>query len=119
MSAFSAINAPTDGMTERIENVTVQTKANVYFDGQCVSHTLCLPDGSRKSVGVILPSTLHFETGAAEVMQCVAGSCEYKVNGMEQWEPCGPGDRFSVPNRTEFSIRVEPGEMFHYICHFN
>jgi uncharacterized protein YaiE (UPF0345 family) len=113
------MNASTvDSASDRLEGVSVQKRANVYFDGQCVSHTLWLPDGSRKSVGVILPSTLHFETGAAEVMECVAGSCEYKIAGMDHWQPCGVGDSFAIPNHTEFSIRVEPGEIFHYLCHF-
>ena len=47
----------------QFDNVAVIKKANVYFDGKCVSHTVQFPDGSRKSVGVILPSTLTFRTG--------------------------------------------------------
>ncbi|MBP7502274.1 MAG: DUF1255 family protein, partial [Aquabacterium sp.] len=39
---------------------TVATQASVYFDGKCVSHTVTLADGVRKSVGVILPATLTF-----------------------------------------------------------
>ena len=47
-------------MTETIQSVAVATKANVYFDGKCVSHSLTLADGTKKSIGVILPSTLTF-----------------------------------------------------------
>jgi hypothetical protein len=44
-------------MTQEIQfdGVSVVKKANVYFDGKCVSHTVILADGVRKSVGVILP----------------------------------------------------------------
>uniref|UniRef100_E6PPT5 Uncharacterized protein n=1 Tax=mine drainage metagenome TaxID=410659 RepID=E6PPT5_9ZZZZ len=43
----------------------VTPRANVYFDGRCVSHDLQLADGSRKSVGIILAgSELTFNTGA-------------------------------------------------------
>ena len=52
---------------------TVATQANVYFDGKCVSHTVTLADGVRKSVGVILPAALTFNTGAPEIMETVAG----------------------------------------------
>jgi uncharacterized protein YaiE (UPF0345 family) len=38
-----------------------------------------LADGTKKSVGVMLPATLTFNTGAPEIMECVAGSCEYKL----------------------------------------
>ncbi|WP_411024431.1 pyrimidine/purine nucleoside phosphorylase, partial [Salmonella sp. s56041] len=48
---------------------SVATQANVYFDGKCVSHTVTLADGTRKSVGVILPATLTFNTGAPEIME--------------------------------------------------
>ncbi|MFN8954984.1 MAG: pyrimidine/purine nucleoside phosphorylase, partial [Burkholderiales bacterium] len=60
--------------TQTIDGVSVNTQANVYFDGKCVSHGLTLADGTQLSVGVILPSTLTFNTGAPEIMECVGGS---------------------------------------------
>jgi len=102
--------------TLRIDGASVATQANVYFDGKCISHGLTLADGSRKSVGVILPSTLTFNTGAPEVMECVAGACEYRLEGAEAWLRCEAGDRFTVPGNARFDIRVT--DAFHYICHF-
>jgi uncharacterized protein YaiE (UPF0345 family) len=102
--------------TEKLDVSSVATKANVYFDGKCVSHSITLADGTKKSVGVILPATLTFNTGAAEIMECVAGACEYKLAGSNEWRQSGPGDRFSVPANSSFEIRV--GEAYHYICHF-
>ena len=52
-------------MTDKI-NAVISTRANVYFDGKCVSHSIELADGTKKSVGVVLPSTLRFNTGAPE-----------------------------------------------------
>ena len=106
----------TTAPTTKIDGVTVNTTASVYFDGKCVSHQLTFPDGSRKSVGVVLPSTLTFNVGAAEIMECVAGSCEYRLQGSDNWLSSGPGDRFSVPANSRFDIRVT--EAYHYICHF-
>lgn len=103
-------------ITQEIGGVTVTTKANVYFDGKCVSHGIQFPDGTRKSVGVVLASTLTFNTGAPEIMECVAGECEYRLAGSTEWKRSGPGDRFSVPGQSSFDIRV--GESYHYICHF-
>jgi hypothetical protein len=42
--------------TPHFHNVTVSTTASVYFDGKCVSHGITLADGTKKSVGVVLPS---------------------------------------------------------------
>jgi len=102
--------------TEKIDNVSVITRANVYFDGKCVSHGITLADGSKKSVGVILPATLTFNTGAPEIMECVAGSCEYKLAGADGWVKSSAGEQFSVPGHSSFDIRVT--ETYHYICHF-
>jgi uncharacterized protein YaiE (UPF0345 family) len=102
--------------TETLAGVSVGTRANVYFDGKCVSHSLTLPDGTKKSVGVVLPATLTFNTGAAEIMECVAGSCEYKLAGSDSWQTSTAGQRFSVPANSSFQIRV--AEAYHYICHF-
>ena len=33
--------------TETISNVTVTTKASIYFDGKCISHGITLADGTR------------------------------------------------------------------------
>lgn len=102
--------------TTQISGVTVATQANVYFDGKCVSHSLTLADGTKKSVGVILPATLTFNTGAPEIMECVAGGCEYLLAGSSGWQHSGPGDKFHVPGNSSFQIRVS--EAYHYICHF-
>ncbi|MDE2618501.1 MAG: pyrimidine/purine nucleoside phosphorylase [Burkholderiales bacterium] len=104
-------------MTQQYNGVTVATQANVYFDGKCVSHSITLADGTRKSVGVVLPATLTFNTGAPEIMECVAGSCEYKLKGTDAWVKSVAGQKFSVPGNSSFEIRVT--EPYHYICHFD
>lgn len=102
--------------TTQIDDVSVNTQASVYFDGKCISHGITLADGTKKSVGVVLPATLTFNTGAPEIMECVAGSCEYKLAGSDAWLKSLPGDKFSVPGNSKFDIRV--AEAYHYICHF-
>jgi purine/pyrimidine-nucleoside phosphorylase len=104
--------------TESIANISVITKANVYFDGKCVSHGITLADGTKKSVGVVLPASLTFNTGAAEIMECVAGSCEYKLAGSDAWVKSSAGEQFSVPGNSSFDIRVTDVAGYHYICHF-
>jgi uncharacterized protein YaiE (UPF0345 family) len=98
-----------------LSNATVDPRANVYFDGRCVSHSIRLPDGSRKSVGVILPSILTFTTGAPEVMELVEGECRVRLAGGE-WMPYAGGQSFRVPGDSAFDIEVS--KALHYICHF-
>ena len=102
--------------TSTLDGVCVATQANIYFDGKCVSHALSLPDGTKKSVGVVLPSTLTFNTGAAETMECTGGSCEYRLDGSDIWLTSRPGEQFSIPAQSKFDIRV--GDAYHYLCHY-
>ena len=95
---------------------SVGTKANVYFDGKCVSHTVTLADGTTKSVGVVLPATLNFGTGAPEVMELVEGSCRVRLAGSTEWQAYRGGQSFKVPGNSSFDIEVT--ETLHYICHF-
>jgi uncharacterized protein YaiE (UPF0345 family) len=100
----------------RFDNVSVIKRANVYFDGKCVSHTVTLADGTNKTVGVILPSSLTFNTGAPEIMEGVGGSCKVRLQGEGEWKTYGPGESFAVPGNSSFEISCD--EPYHYVCHF-
>ena len=100
----------------QFDNVSVVKQANVYFDGKCVSHTVVFADGTKKSVGVILPAVLRFNTGAPEVMEGVAGACRVRLAGESDWKAYGAGESFSVPGDSSFEIACD--EPYHYVCHF-
>ena len=100
----------------QFDNVSVVKQANVYFDGKCVSHTIHFPDGTRKTIGVILPSSLTFNTGAPEVMEINAGVCKVRLAGENEWKTYRAGEKFSVPGNASFDI--ETVEMLDYVCHF-
>ncbi len=65
----------------QFDGVSVSKKANIYFDGKCVSHTVTLPNGIRKSVGVILPCPLRFDLSTNEIMEVVEGTAYVSING--------------------------------------
>lgn len=100
----------------QFDNVSVVKKANVYFDGKCVSHTVQFPDGTKKTVGVIFPSSLVFNTGAPEIMEINGGVCKVRLKGESEWKTYQAGEKFSVPGNSSFDI--ETVEMLDYVCHF-
>ena len=102
---------------EQFENVTAVCKANVYFDGKVVSHTILLADGSRKTLGLIYPGTYTFNTGAPERMEIVAGNCRARNKGQDAWTAYPAGTFFRVPGQSSFEIAVEQGQA-QYICSF-
>jgi purine/pyrimidine-nucleoside phosphorylase len=102
----------------QFSNVTVQTKANVYFDGRVVSHTVLFPDGSKKTLGLIYPGSFHFKTGAPERMEIVAGACTVTLDGTNNpTAGYGAGQHFDVPGNSGFTIAVTAG-ICEYICSF-
>jgi uncharacterized protein YaiE (UPF0345 family) len=97
--------------------VTVLTKANVYFDGKVVSHSLLFPDGRKKTLGVIQPGRFHFSTDQAERMEIVAGTCHVKLDGRDEVTEYVAGGVFEVPAKSGFDIEVKTGQC-EYICSF-
>ena len=55
-------------LPSQFAGVTVLTKANIYFDGNVVSHTVLMPNNAKKTLGLIRPGSYYFKTGAAERM---------------------------------------------------
>ena len=100
----------------QLNGVSVVKKSNVYFDGKCVSHTIQFADGTKKTVGVILPSSLTFNTGAPEVMEGVGGACRVRLKGETEWKTYAAGQSFDVPGNSSFEIACD--EPYHYVCHF-
>jgi len=98
------------------ENVSVDKKGNVFFDGKCVSHSVIFPDGSRKTVGVILPSTLTFNITKPEVMEITSGTCRVKIGDDPDFKTYNAGDQFSVTANSRFVI--ETNEVVNYVCSF-
>ncbi len=100
----------------QFDQVSVVKQANIYFDGKCVSHTVLFADGTKKTIGVIFPSQLVFNTGLPEIMEINAGKCRVKLAGESEWKTYQAGEQFSVPGDSSFDI--ETLETLDYVCHF-
>jgi purine/pyrimidine-nucleoside phosphorylase len=98
-------------------NVKVSTKANVYFDGNVVSYTVILSDGAKKTLGLIRPGSYHFNTGAPERMEIVAGACAVTLDGAAAPRDYPARTHFDVPGNSGFTITVASG-LCEYICSF-
>ena len=101
----------------KFENVTATAKANIYFDGKVVSHSIDTADGEKKTLGIIYPGNYHFGTELAEEMVVVAGKCTVQIDGSEDCRTYSEGDAFKVPANSGFDITVTD-QTFEYICSF-
>ena len=97
------------------ENVSITKKANVYFDGQVTSRTVSFQDGSKKTLGIMLPGDYEFNTDAKELMEITSGQMEVLLPGGE-WQSIQGGESFEVPGHSSFQLKVS--EISDYCCSF-
>lgn len=98
------------------ENVTVARESNVYFDGQVTSRTIHLADGSRKTLGVMLPGEYEFGTQAAEEMDISSGELEVLLPGADDWKSVTGPQVFNVPADASFKVKVH--SVTNYCCSY-
>ncbi|HXX53278.1 MAG TPA: pyrimidine/purine nucleoside phosphorylase [Thermodesulfovibrionales bacterium] len=89
------------------KGVTIVKKANVYFGGKVTSRTILFGDGSKKTLGVMLPGKYEFSTGDREVMEILSGNLGVLLPGRSDWEEIEAGTSFEVPANSKFWLRVK------------
>ena len=98
------------------KGVTVVREANVYFDGKVTSRTVVFSDGSKKTLGVMLPGDYEFNTGAPEIMEIMSGELEYCLKDETAWKKIVGGESFNVPGNSSFKMKVS--KISDYCCSF-
>jgi len=97
-------------------NVTVLKKANIYFDGNVTSRTILFADGTKKTLGIMLPGTYEFGTADKELMEILAGDLDVLLPGTDAWKTYSGGTAFEVPANAKFSLKVRA--VTDYCCSF-
>jgi uncharacterized protein YaiE (UPF0345 family) len=104
-----------ESMSE-FKNVTVVKKANVYFDGKVSSRTVLFPDGSKKTLGLMLPGEYEFGTASKEHMEILAGELDILLPGAKGWKKVKAGESFDVPAQSKFNLKVK--SITDYCCSY-
>lgn len=100
----------------KFENVTIVKEANIYFEGRVSSRTVLFPDGSKKTLGVMLPGEYEFGTAEKEIMEILSGELEVLLPGADAWKPVRGGQEFTVPASSRFKLKVQA--LTDYCCSF-
>ena len=103
-------------MIEKLENVTAIAKANIYFDGKVISHTVLAADGDRKTLGIFLPGDYEFGTGDAEIMDITDGICQVRLPETSEYVEVKAGEKFNVPANSKFQLKVAVETA--YLCEY-
>ena len=91
---------------KKFENVEVELAGNSYFDSAVTSRTVNFPDGSKKTLGFMLPGEYEFGTDAAELMEITSGELDLKLPDAETWTHVKGGEAFNVPANSKFQVKV-------------
>lgn len=98
------------------ENVSIVKKANVYFDGKVTSRSVIFSDGTKKTLGVMLPGEYEFNTGAAEEMEVLAGAMDVLLPNETSWKTFSEGQSYFVPANSSFKLKIH--DVADYCCSF-
>lgn len=101
---------------DRFENVTAIKKANVYFNGGVTSRTVLLQDGTRKTLGIVMPGEYEFGTADEEHMEVLGGTIKALLPGSSEWVAYAEGESFTIPASSSFKILVE--QVADYCCSY-
>lgn len=88
------------------KNVSVVKRANIYFDGKVTSRTVLFPDGTKKTLGIMLPGDYEFGTADREIMEILSGDLEILLPGSESWRKIKGGESFEVPAQSKFKLKI-------------
>jgi len=98
------------------KNVAVVREANIYFDGKVTSRTVMFADGSKKTLGVMLPGEYEFGTGDKEIMEILSGDLDVLLPGERTWKTIKGGESFEVASNSRFKLKVRT--LSDYCCSF-
>ncbi|CUH95267.1 hypothetical protein P22_1337 [Propionispora sp. 2/2-37] len=101
---------------DKLENVSVIKKANIYFDGKVTSRTVLLANGERKTLGMILKGQYTFETSDKEHMELLAGRLDVLLPNQKEWISVEAGQTFEIPAHSKFDIVAR--ELTDYCCSY-
>lgn len=97
-------------------NVTVVREANVYFDGKVTSRTVLFQDGTKKTLGIMMPGEYEFGTADKEIMEILAGSLDVLLPGESSWLSIEGGQSFEVPADSKFQLKIK--DVTDYCCSY-
>lgn len=100
----------------QFDQVSVVKQANIYFDGKVTSRTVKFADGTRKTLGIMLPGEYEFGTDQKEVMEILAGELTVQLPGSEAWISISGTGEFTVPANAKFKLKVT--QVADYVCSY-
>ncbi|MDP7592804.1 MAG: pyrimidine/purine nucleoside phosphorylase [Litorilituus sp.] len=96
--------------------VSIEKKANSYFNGKVTSRKITFADGSFKTLGIMMPGEYKFATKERELMEISTGDCDILLPDCGEWQSISSGGSFYVSADSEFEIKAKT--VVDYCCSY-
>ncbi|XEC93830.1 pyrimidine/purine nucleoside phosphorylase [Paenibacillus tarimensis] len=100
----------------QFDQVSIVKQANVYFDGKVTSRTVLFADGTKKTLGIMLPGDYEFGTDVKEIMEILAGDLKVLLPGETEWIHIQGKGEFTVPAGAKFKLQI--ADVTDYCCSY-
>lgn len=102
--------------SDSFKNITVVKKANVYFNGNVTSRTVLFADGTKKTLGIMLPGDYEFTASVHEVVEVLSGETDILLPGRDEWQTVKAGETYEAPANSTFKLKVKT--LMDYCCSY-
>jgi len=99
----------------QFDQISIIKEANIYFEGKVSSRTVIFSDGSKKTLGIMLPGQYDFNTVDKEHMEIISGDLDVRLPSQD-WQRIQGGESFDVPANASFQVNIKT--ITDYCCSF-
>ena len=99
----------------QFKGVSIAKAANILYGGNITSRSITFEDGSKKTLGIMLPGEYELNTVNKEIIDIQRGKIDLLLPATDWQEFEGPAS-FEIPANTKFKLRVHT--LVDYCCSF-
>lgn len=97
------------------KNISISKEANILYDGNITSRSITFEDGSKKTLGIMLPGEYELNTVNKEVIDINSGVLEVMLPA-EDWVEYTAPATIEIAQNSKFKLRVS--SLVDYCCSF-
>ncbi len=96
-------------------NISIEKEANILYGGNITSRSITFEDGSKKTLGIMLPGEYELNTVNKELIDINSGTVEVMLPAEDWVEYVSPAI-IEIPQNSKFKLRVT--SLVDYCCSF-
>ncbi len=96
-------------------NVSIAKQANILYNGNITSRSITFEDGSKKTLGVILPGEYELNTVNKAIIEISSGSLEVMLPAEDWVEYIAPAS-VEIAQNSKYKLKVT--SLVDYCCSF-